>query len=563
MKRSTKKYLMLFMALVVLMTVSVLTASAATEVYCSNCQKFYQVYASDVIEPTCTQEGYTEIKCNVCNTVIGKADIVPAKGHEFKNSAYVSYDGGYSKQFTCACNYTITEKDDNDETVKYYKVSFYNPMVAQAYDGNIRYTNVVTERKVNNYEASLGDLSDSVLLAEIFVKEGTEAIYPYVLDPVCEKDVNYGRYDFIGWFDGYEMQSAEAVASTSNKISLKAVNSNMTVYAGFKGVNMAYTVRFYDYNGRALATGKNVYHGKGVTYTLGTPTRTSDVKYRYEFHYWEYDGSAIDLTQIYGDVSLKAKYEAIEREYNFTYYYDAECTQPIYNKEIQVRDDNIRYGEAATNGLAIDPQVLVKDPAGDKQYIYEWTGKWVLANRQNWVVSLEAVSVPDGTPDTTDGSSEVRLIPQYVKKSKVYDLNVTVIYPEDGNYHPEDVTIQVVDANGSLVGADKAVKVPGTESTYEYTFLVNYSAQYTVSASATGYLGQEVSNFRFDTPSNVIITMEKVEAFSCGCICHTFLKPIWVRILRLLHTLFGTEHVCCSDMYANIGNQLNYGPGVK
>ena len=109
-----------------------------------------------------------------------------------------------------------------------------------------------------------------------------------------------------------------------------------------------------------------------------------------------------------------------------------ELDAPIrINKDIVVKDSKVKYGASATNGLAIPPVVLEKE--ADDQYIYAWTGKWVLANRQNYVVSLNSFSVPAGTPDALDGSAEVRLIPKYDRQLRVYELKVTIIYPDDNN----------------------------------------------------------------------------------------------------------------------------------
>ncbi|MBQ7295561.1 MAG: hypothetical protein IJW86_05130 [Clostridia bacterium] len=546
MKRLTKKYLMLLITVVALMTLTMFAASAACD------HTLYPSYEGDVIDPTCTTEGYTEVVCGNCNEAIGRVpgSTKPATGHDYEWTM-IANGAHYENNGECqTCRLNVKERDDNGDVIIYYAVTFKNPAAVKAYDTAIAYTKVVKERV---------GMDDAKVLGTVYVKSGEKAEIPSYLSVAgCEKDVNYGKYNFLGWFDEYVLIDAAPVANQAIEYDFDTmtITANMDVYAGFQGEDISYDVRYYDYNGKALAVSKAVPHGKASIYNLDTPTKESDVKFRYKFSYWAYEGKEVDLTAIYGDVAVRANYVSIAREYNVAYYYDAACTEPIINKEIAVIDSKVKYGESATNGLAIPQELLVKE--ADAQYIYAWTGKWVLANRQNYVISLQSFSVPDGTPDALDGSSEVRLIPQYVKSPRVYELKVTVIYPDDNNYHPEDVYIQVLYANGTAAGGQYATKID--DSTYEYTFLVNYSTSYTVAASATGYLGETVSNFVVG-PSGAIVTMEKVAAHSCGCICHTFMKPIWVRILRLLHTLFGVEHVCCNDMFANIGPQLNYGPG--
>ena len=552
MKRLTKKYLMLLITVVALMALTMFAASAACD------HTLYPSYEGDVIDATCSTEGYTEVVCGGCNEVIGRVpgSTVPAKGHKYEWKMVANGDH-YENNGECqVCRLNVKEMyaaDEDgivDDVVIYYAVTFKNPAAAKSYDTAIAYTQVVSERV---------GMDNAKVLGTVYVKAGEKAEIPQYLSLAgCEKDVNYGKYNFLGWFDEYVLIDAAPVATQAEQydFSTLTVTENMDVYAGFQGVDISYDVRYYDYNGKALAVSKAVPHGKAAVYNLETPTKDSDVKFRYKFGYWAYEGKEVDLSAIYGDVAVIASYVSIAREYNIAYYYDASCTEPIINKEIAVKDSKVKYGEEATNGLSIPEELLVKE--ADDQYIYAWTGKWVLANRPNYVVSLKSFSVPDGTPDALDGSAEVRLIPDYVRSPRVYELKVTVLYPDDNNYHPEDVFIQVLYANGKVAGGQYATKI--NDSTYEYTFLVNYSTSYTVAASATGYLGETVSNFVVG-PSGAIITMEKVGAYSCGCICHTFLKPIWVRILRLLHTLFGVEHVCCNDMFANIGPQLNYGPG--
>ena len=560
MKRFTKKYLMLLVAIVALLTVSMFAVSAE-ESPCDH--SLYPSYEGNVIDPTCTTEGYTQVICGNCDKPVGRVpgSTVPAKGHNFEWRK-VSAGSFFRNEGTCkSCSAVVTEKkvDANgiptSEDVIYYAVSFYNPATAKAYDTAIKYTKVVTER--------VGQ-ADAKLLDVVYVLAGTKyGDVKYTADiPICEKDVKYGEYEFIGWFyNGNVMLDSAATLSQSSDFAAdknEIISKNINLYAGFQGIDVAYQVRYYNYNSAPIAVSKSVPHGTASIYNLDLPTRENDVKFRYQFDYWEYGGDDIDLSAVYGDVAVLAHYLAIPGTYNIEYYYDAECTRPIINTDVVVTDSGVKYGGEAVNGLAIPRDVLSKEK--DAQYVYEWTGRWVLANRPNYVVSLDSLSVPDGTPDALDGSSAVRLIPQYVKNPRVYELKVTVIYPsDDDNYHPEEVAVQVLYANGTAAGFEKQIRQVG-ENTYEHTFLVNYSDYYTIAATSIGYEGETISHF-YNAPSGAIVTLKKVGAYSCGCICHTFLKPIWVRILNLLYTLFGVEHVCCSDMCANIGNNLSYGPG--
>ena len=99
-------------------------------------------------------------------------------------------------------------------------------------------------------------------------------------------------------------------------------------------------------------------------------------------------------------------------------------------------------------------------------------------------------------------------------------------------------------------------------------FDVVYSESYKVSASSTGFSGTASTVFHTfdpderddDRPGNILLQMQKIVGDPCSCICHTVFKPVWVGILNLLNSLFKLEFVCCDDMFANIGSELNYGP---
>lgn len=561
MKKFIKNYLMLLMTIVTFMALTMFAASA------EGCSHNYPSYEGNVISATCTDEGYTEVRCGLCHEVIGRVpnSTVPAKGHDYKWDMIADGDHFVKRGDCKVCTATTYEFDKNNNKVIYYSVELKNPAAAKTYDVSYSYVKLVDKRC---------GLSDAADYTTLYFKKDEVVELPDKPHISCEKDEKYGKYDFIGWFDedaGFVFvdsgdEGDEALKGKTNYLETETkAEKNMVLYAGFRGVDVSYSVTFFNSDGKYLGSASSVPHGKAVSdKKLGTPTQDDDTVNRYTFDYWSYKGNEVKLNKIYADVDLTAHYLVIPKQYNIEYYFDAECTQPIINMNDVVKDSGIYYGDPATNGLQIPKTILQK--AKDDAYVYEWTGKWVFANRNNYEVSLEALTVPVGTPDALDGSSCIRLIPQYVKKNRIYDLKVVVNYPDDSNYHPEEVFVQLTYSDGTIADARYINKV--NDTTYEYTFTVNYSEYYTIAATATGYTGEAVSRFfsnSFDPdsshPSGAVVTMEKVAAHSCGCICHTFLKPVWIRVLRLLHTLFGVEHVCCSDMFANIGSSLNYGPG--
>lgn len=575
MKRSMKKYLMLLMAILSIMTMGVFAASAeGTTAECDH--KLYNSYLGNVHDATCTSDGYTDIMCGNCNQAIGRTDVVPAKGHKFTWEYVVSGDH-YEYKGSCEkCFYSQSQTDDDGNKIVYYAITLKNPAAAKSYITNVTYTKVVNERQ---------GMKGAIDFKTVYVKKGDaiSTALPSVPNVACEKDTQYGKYDFIGWFseteepviidsgeDGDKTLASLEQSGVVNYLNTPAdgedavvINGNMVLYAGFRGVDVSYTVSFYNYDGRSLAKSTGVHHGKATVYNLATPTKDYDMVNRYFFSHWGYNGNRVNLNAIYDDISVVANFTAVPRQYNVEYYFDAACTKPVINMNVVVKDSGIKYGERASNGLEVPESIIKKGK--DDAYIYEWTGKWVLATRQDYVVDLESFTVPNLTPDAIDGSTCVRIIPQYLKKARIYDLEVKIVYPNDNNYHPEKVSIQILYANGKTADV-RDIVMDG--DTYSYIAEVNYSEYYTISVSAVGYSGEVISHFfsnsdnpDYSSPSGAIVMMEKVEAYSCGCICHTFMKPVWIRVLRILHTLFGIEYVCCSDMYANIGSSLNYGPG--
>lgn len=69
--------------------------------------------AKRVIEPTCKEEGRTEIYCKVCGDVSSTFDFTPKKGHTWDNGVVTTEPTAEKegvKTYTCTvCNETKTE----------------------------------------------------------------------------------------------------------------------------------------------------------------------------------------------------------------------------------------------------------------------------------------------------------------------------------------------------------------------------------------------------------------------------------------------------------------------
>ena len=190
------------------------------------------------------------------------------------------------------------------------------------------------------------------------------------------------------------------------------------------------------------------------------------------------------------------------------------------------------------------------------------------------MIDIEHITLPADILDYDQTHSYIEVVPQYRKVARLYDLNVYVTYDDDLNYHPEEIDIQVTDADGNPIGVATLTNkdiVPGTENlrtpTYKKVFKVKYSPSYRVVATSKNYKGERTPVFTIEgeayndyKPGGCTILMTRIAGDPCGCICHGIFKPVWVGILNILYNLFKAEFVCCDDMFANIGDALAYGP---
>jgi hypothetical protein len=396
-------------------------------------------------------------------------------------------------------------------------------------------------------------------------------------------DSNYGIYVTPDADKTYHA-SLVSRAETSKPVVTAQTPAKYDLYAIFKvKTSVPHEVTFYNYDGTVLYE-TTVNHATQVAEFNGRyPERADNAEYRYSFLQWVLNNTTTPLSKnmninaVYGKLEVMADYNAVAKTYNLKYF-ERDGKTPI-----NVAIDNIAIvgddPELTTpiNGIAANK--LVKE-FYDLQYVYEPTGKWLIPSRGNYVVDLKHVTLPEGTLDAEQlgPDSYIAMVPQYQAYPRMYKLSVTIYYPDDKNYYyPEEIDVQVTSAEGKAVGwasLDHSEKFYDKESnTYKIVFDVPYSKNYTVAATSNGYKAVKDSEFYGGTtpenpdddgPVTISMKMEKVEGSACNCLCHTFFKPVWVGILNLLNSLFKAELVCCDDMFANIGSELNYGPaGTK
>lgn len=620
MKKSTKRYLILAAVVaIVAMTMAICVSAASVSelpdwINCSTCGK-QQAEFGKTQEAQCDSDGWTEIVCSKCGKVWGYTGKVEKLGHKLDNNLFeyqLSADETYfHKLLKCSregCQYTTLE-GEADEVVKYCQVNFINDFATDTYEDK------------NVYYATLAATYKTETDTQYIEYPATGSTEVFTKDPVRLADKTFGRYIFVGWLSENEIEkawvSSIAVAYSLHdtaeilknnryfddekqafiygseadgnsyaplvsaaKAAKPVVDENTpavyNLYAIFEvDTSVTHTVTFLNYDGRELYVDRSAPHAlKEVDYKGATPKKPDNVEFTYEFDYWALyntitpmGNKKTSIPPVYGDIKVIAHYDEKLRQYNFKYYQRDGVT--LFE---DVMDTVTLAGTGANRltpqyGLSIDvPDYF------DAKYVYEHKDNmWMIPSRGNYIVDLENIRLPEGTLDNSE-VDYIALVPYYQAYLRSYKLPVSIVYEEDDNsyYHPGDITIEVRDADGRGIGYAELNQDPKyyKDGTYTIEFDVNYSANYTVTVTSEGYSGTSTTQFHEfnaddpsdDRPGNVIVILKRNIDDPCSCICHTVFKPVWVGILNLLNSLFKLEFVCCDDMFANIGSQLNYGP---
>ena len=532
----------------------------------------------------------------------------------------LSADGKYYQHnLVCTrdrCTYSTVEMDaeNGNAIVKYCKVSFINNFVAVKFEskGFCPYATLAAVDEADAYETE----TETMYVA--YPEEGDTTPIKASETPYRMADKYFGKYIFAGWLSENEINEVSVSGASATfrlshdtneimKETQRDPNTNALIYVNKdyhdtlvgKAENTLnvisadtpadydlyaifevdtkseHEVRFYNYDGSLLYK-TTVNHAIETAEYKGTvpPRRPDNVEFVYTFAHWELYGTTTqlsngyDIDAVYADLKVMANYDAKIKMYNFRYFDKDGKTPIMYGENIAEEFVTIAGTGDDRKEAEIGKQIKV-DSYFDSAYDYVHTGKWLIPSRDNYIVDLDKITLPYGTLDSTK-LEYIALVPQYQRYERWYKLIVNIIYEENPNlYNPKEVKIQVTNADGKVVGyaeVDQSNEFY-KDGTYTVAFDVAYSPSYKVSASSTGFSGSASTVFHTfdpderddDRPGNVLVQLKKVEGDPCNCICHTVFKPVWVGILNLLNSLFRLEFVCCDDMFANIGGELNYG----
>lgn len=611
MKKTLKKVLVLFALITVLTAICVFSASAVS------CGDGKHTIVETYHAPTCTEPGYTEYTCTMCDFK-GVSERTDAPlGHDFKGVDYTYEAVGdyYKRGKLCQraeCAKTIYDTHiENNQAVydRYYLVQLVNPFAADTYWEEITHAEVIkthkemlVKTKVNaeygNWYILGGETLESYITETLGHRNYTDWMNTVNNTNIVRrlKDKAYGKYDLVGWAYS-KLESGEYTDSDIVDFAATAVTANTKLYATFEGdETVTYEVQYRDGNKVFLTKIFDVRHGKAASDDIFLPEYDENgefVRYNNEkldkaedvMAYYEFSGWSPSREAIYGNTDIIAQYDTIKKEYDYVFYtWDADKGE-YTDSGVRAR---AKYGYPLTyvyeDGTVLTEAQIKAFTAKDKDrsYIYSWDGNWKMLNRDFYVTSMSS-SVPNGTLDSRyedeEGYAPTILIPTYNRRQVLYTTYVTIKFDNsvdfegsteeyDTETYLNGLNVQIVDADGQLIAKGTANRVEGTNYA-QFACSLYDSASYTVTVTSVRgkYSGTTTLSrtyvYDFNAPVHISVglTVDQgyIDGQGCRCICHnSMFKPIWVKILNLLYNLLNVKYVCCDDMYVSIGGLLDY-----
>ncbi|MBR5826262.1 MAG: hypothetical protein IKY78_04155 [Clostridia bacterium] len=610
MKKTLKKVLILFAIVTVIVTVCAFATSAAADCGAGN-HTVYQI----AHEPTCTDPGYIEYRCTMCNTYYERSgSTAPALGHKYASDNYV-YEveaDGYKRGKVCTrteCAKTIYDTHIEGSEAKYdiyYLIKVINPYVTETYCADVTYTyladtyrqEIISDGKDEDFGIwyiKKGETLESYLVA-LGYKSYTDWMntVDYYSSVARLKDKTYGAYDLVGWAYSVLESDKWSEADIINFAKTK-VTANDEIFAVFQGdETVTYRVQYRDGNAAYLTTIFDVRHGKAARDDIFLPVYDDNGEFvRYDntklekaddiINYYEFSGWSPSREAVYDNIDIVAQYKAIPKEYEFVFYkweggklVPSDVTAVVtYGGQLVYKNaDGERLTDAELNELTSRDK--------DRSYIYSWDGGWQVLDRGLYI-NPNSVTVPYYAQDIThkgeDGYETIILVPTHVKRQVIYKSYVTIKFDSsvtfegstkeyDTETYLNGLNVQITDADGQLVAKGTANLVPGTDyAILECSLYDSTSYTVTVTSVRGKYSGSTTlsrtnvydNNAPIQISVGLTVDEDYISGQGCKCICHNSLfKPIWVKVLNILYNLFNVKYVCCDDMYVSLGDLLAY-----
>lgn len=533
MKKTLKKVLILFAIVTVIVTVSAFAASA---IDCGpGKHTIYEIYHA----PTCTDPGYTEYRCTMCDVYRETSgSTAPALGHKYASDKYVyeKEEDGYKRGKVCTrteCAKTIYDTHFEDGKAAYdiyYLIKVINPFVADGYCTDVKYT-YLADKENNKYKQEIISNGADNNFGKWFIKKG-ETLESYLIGLGYKsytdwmnnvkyyhtvariKDKTYGAYDLMGWAYSV-LESDKWTEDSIINFADAEVTANDEIYAVFQGdETVTYSVQYRDGDGVYLTTIFDVRHGKAarddiflpiydengkfVRYDNSRLEKAEDIRYYYEFSGW-----SPSRENIYASTDLIAQYDAIPKEYEYVFYkYEGDKLVPSGVTAIAKYGYPLVYKNADGKTLTSDEVAELTARDKDRSYIYSWDGGWKVLDR-DISVNAKSASAPYYAQDILhkgeDGYEPVILIPTHNKRQVIYKSYVTIKFDKsvdfkgttkeyDTETYLNNLNVQITDANGQLVTKGTAYLAPEPDRNGErYAILecsVYDSPSYTITVTS-------------------------------------------------------------------------------
>ncbi len=619
MKKTFKKQLVLFATVMIMMIIAMVMPASAEDAPCKGKTHNMADLTPVVYAPTCTQKGYTQWRCDVCDEIIigepYKEDVTMETGHKYEVS-YVLVDGAYKRIRTCQnelcqrAEGSLPEEKNMvaaDGDIKYYLVEYWNPYALPAADAENHADYFLPEFYVKenpatwvsiayareqffpvNLTANV-DATKSEVKYEIIDEDGSIRLYAQEdatlpvyrgLTPTKNKNVEFGKFIF------------------NNSWTTRIDGPKMIREAEFTGEKGFVTATFYNGNGSAVYT-KSVPYGTAIAYPAEHiyPSKDADQYNKYTYTNWRLGKNGVKTFGLYEsmdtlyystDVIPEFSTEANSYTVQFEKFGGAAIGTAVAGVQ---KDKSIR--DILSSAGINDPEKEFFRPR-DNQFIYtQQTNKWQITKVNGEEVSSNAfinsdkfalnhnIYVKNG--DTLKevllrGNATITLAPVYTKNDVIYTLNVKI----RSNYFAKDdvldnnsgvVTSDILgkflitlkDANGNILNQGITNKDGECTLSVAYTDTVFVYAQ---TKDNTKYYGDHSVALKYfngteDPVVNVSIAPRVTDEWlagekRCGCICHTFLGSFVIRLYNIIYRIFNIKYVCCDDLFVTYGDLLAY-----
>ena len=269
-------------------------------------------YESEVIDPTCTERGYTMHTCTRCGDYYA-TNFVDALGHDYV--AVVTdptcTDYGYTTHTCSRCNDSYVDSYVNALGHNMTSHAATDPTCETA--GNSAYWSCDRCNKYFSDANGENEIAENSWILSALGHNYGEPVWAWAEDNssatatfTCEHDASH--VEIIN-------ANVEEIITDAKYTYIASVNFNGTEYTDTIEITRTYTVTFVDEDGTALSTAQTVHYGE----TVASPENPE--KEGFFFKQWNLNGAKFNFTTpITSDTELVASWTAALAKIDDTYY---------------------------------------------------------------------------------------------------------------------------------------------------------------------------------------------------------------------------------------------------